>query len=177
MESWKCSKDSKVIIHSFIKSRESGKSEFLAFLDCRNTLPDNVGTSSTQRFHDHICRTLLPISLENYWSLTTPQKRIDKQTKSSVGTIPTIAMSSSRSLLQLGKRWSCVCTGERLESRCLCWVSWPLELLCESRRKHVWTNINRRQLRRNTNGESIRWWHTAHNARHQWYTNTDSIAN
>lgn len=52
----------KTVKRLFIKCRESGQSEFLALMDWRNTPTEGLGTIPAQRFLNHRCKTLLPIT-------------------------------------------------------------------------------------------------------------------
>ena len=52
----------KTVKRLFSKCRESGKSEYLALLDWRNTPSEGLGTSPAQRFMGRRCKTLLPIT-------------------------------------------------------------------------------------------------------------------
>lgn len=52
----------KTVKRLFTKCYESGKSEFAALLDWRNTPSEGIGMSPAQRFLGRRCRTLLPLT-------------------------------------------------------------------------------------------------------------------
>ncbi len=66
----------------FKKCRESGKSEFLALLDWRNTPSEGMTTSPAQRFLGRRCRTRLPMTgslLKPKYPTTQDAHDINKQ--------------------------------------------------------------------------------------------------
>ena len=52
----------KTVRRLFTKCQQSGRSEFLALLDWRNTPTEGVGTSPAQRLIARCCKTLLPVA-------------------------------------------------------------------------------------------------------------------
>lgn len=66
----------KTVKRLFTKCKEAGQSEYRALLDWRNTPTEGLGTSPTQRFLGHRCRTILPMThsqLEpRYPTMNTP---------------------------------------------------------------------------------------------------------
>ena len=71
----------KTVKRLFTKCQESGQSEYLAFLDWRNTPSEGIGTSPAQCLMGRRCKPLLPI----VGTLQMPRHNTEEETEALVG--------------------------------------------------------------------------------------------
>ena len=71
----------KTVKRLFIKSKESGQSEFLALLDWRSTPSEGIGLSPAQRLMGRRCKTLLPVA----GTLLQPRYSTEQETRALIG--------------------------------------------------------------------------------------------